>query len=216
MRCCKPHSFKTKVQWTAHDINNENKQHQHPQEVSLKSQRGVRVKHIQPSGNLWGRNDQNKVILIVRHGGGNRRKMIAVFEKNQKKSKTENSWGRWVTSILRPSTSVPWSFSLALSASALVSNVTKPKPCKPKKKGNRGGGKEDEWSLRFECIFIDTLDKFQVFCLSTLDPLSLKMISTSRILPNCWKWGKKRGGKAEQALQVKYYLWPHGGSTTEQ
>lgn len=61
----------------------------------------------------------------------------------------------------------------------------KTKTLQAKEKGNRGGGKEDEWSLRFEFIFIDTLDKFQVFCLSTLDPLSLKMISTSRILPNC-------------------------------
>lgn len=39
-------------------------------------------------------------------------------------------WGCCLTSILRPSTRVPWSFSLALSASALDSNVTKPKPCK--------------------------------------------------------------------------------------
>lgn len=33
------------------------------------------------------------------------------------------------TSILRPSTTVPCNFSLALSASALFSKVTKPKPC---------------------------------------------------------------------------------------
>ena len=33
------------------------------------------------------------------------------------------------TSILRPSTIVPFSFSRARSASALVSNVTNPKPC---------------------------------------------------------------------------------------
>lgn len=43
-----------------------------------------------------------------------------------------------ITSIFRPSTSVPWSFSLALSASALVSNVTKPKPWR---QTNRGGRK---------------------------------------------------------------------------
>lgn len=34
------------------------------------------------------------------------------------------------TSILRPSTTVPCNFSLALSASTLCSNVTNPKPCK--------------------------------------------------------------------------------------
>lgn len=33
------------------------------------------------------------------------------------------------TSIFRPSTIVPFSFSRAWSASALVSNVTNPKPC---------------------------------------------------------------------------------------
>lgn len=33
------------------------------------------------------------------------------------------------TSILRPSTMVPFSFSRARSASALVSKVTNPKPC---------------------------------------------------------------------------------------
>ncbi len=33
------------------------------------------------------------------------------------------------TSILRPSTIVPFSFSRAWSASVLVSKVTKPKPC---------------------------------------------------------------------------------------
>lgn len=50
---------------------------------------------------------------------------------HDERQKTEE---RKVTSILRPSTNVPWSFSLAFSASALVSNVTKPKPC-----GQRGG-----------------------------------------------------------------------------
>lgn len=39
------------------------------------------------------------------------------------------------TSILRPSTIVPFSFSRARSASALVSNVTNPKPC-----GGQEGG----------------------------------------------------------------------------
>ena len=37
---------------------------------------GVRVGNIQPSGNLWGRNDQNKVILIVRHGGETEEKWL--------------------------------------------------------------------------------------------------------------------------------------------
>jgi hypothetical protein len=33
------------------------------------------------------------------------------------------------TSIFRPSTTVPFSFSRALSASALLANVTNPNPC---------------------------------------------------------------------------------------
>lgn len=39
------------------------------------------------------------------------------------------------TSILRPSTIVPFSFSRARSASALVSNVTNPKPCSGREVG---------------------------------------------------------------------------------
>lgn len=39
---CKPHSFKIKVQWTAHNINNKNKQqHKHRQEVSPKETESV-------------------------------------------------------------------------------------------------------------------------------------------------------------------------------
>lgn len=45
------------------------------------------------------------------------------------------------TSILRPSTIVPFSFSRARSASALVSNVTKPKPWRPTER-SRGEEKE--------------------------------------------------------------------------
>ena len=41
------------------------------------------------------------------------------------------------TSILRPSTTVPWSFSRARSASALLANVTKPNPCMPRQKRTR-------------------------------------------------------------------------------
>lgn len=54
------------------------------------------------------------------------------------------------TSILRPSTTVPCNFSLALSASTLCSNVTNPKPCMQERKrrgrgwGQGGGKKEKE------------------------------------------------------------------------
>lgn len=68
----------------------------------------------------------------------------------KKKIKIGKRGERAVTSILRPSTSVPWSFSLALSASALDSNVTKPKPCKQrrvkKRQGDAGGGGEGDCS----------------------------------------------------------------------
>lgn len=52
--------------------------------------------------------------------------------------------GNEITSILRPSTKVPWSRSLAFSASALVSNVTKPKPFRERK----GRGLKDEGEER--------------------------------------------------------------------
>lgn len=75
----------------------------------------------QPSGNLlWAR----RIKVTVGHGGDTEEKMVTV----EKKIKIGKRGERAVTSILRPSTSVPWSFSLALSASALDSNVTKPKP----------------------------------------------------------------------------------------
>ena len=51
--------------------------------------RGVRVEHIQPSGNLWGRNDQNILILIVGHGGETEEKMITVSKKRKKKKEEE-------------------------------------------------------------------------------------------------------------------------------
>lgn len=51
-------------------------------------------------------------------------------QKREERREKRERRGKWkITSIFRPSTSVPWSFSLAFSASALFSNVTKPKPC---------------------------------------------------------------------------------------
>lgn len=49
------------------------------------------------------------------------------------------------TSILRPSTMVPFSFSRARSASALVSKVTNPKPCewRREREKEREFGKRD-------------------------------------------------------------------------
>lgn len=98
--------------------------------------------------------------------------------------------GGGLTSILRPSTSVPWSFSLARSASELDSNVTKPKP----------------WQEKGELIFVPNFWK-QHFIppprWPTLDPLSLKMISTSRILPNCWNDKKSSRGWGERGAGFK-------------
>lgn len=58
--------------------------------------RGVRIEHIQPSGNLWGRNDQNKLILIVRHGGETEEKMVAVFLKKKEKKRKKEKGARVV------------------------------------------------------------------------------------------------------------------------
>lgn len=57
-----------------------------------------------------------------------------IERKKNQKDKKEYCFSRreifvTCTSILRPSTTVPCNFSLALSASALHSKVTKPKPC---------------------------------------------------------------------------------------
>lgn len=66
--------------------------------------------------------------------------------------------GGCLTSILRPSTRVPWSFSLALSASALDSNVTKPKPCRrehKRKMEKEYPGKQKKWwqKKRYRSVF---------------------------------------------------------------
>lgn len=57
--------------------------------------------------------------------------------RKRERGKERGERERKITSILRPSTSVPWSFSLAFSASALVSKVTKPKPCGTRHRLNR-------------------------------------------------------------------------------
>lgn len=87
-----------------------------------------------------------------------------------------------LTSIFLPSTIVPFSFSLARSASVALSKVTNPKPCR--------------FTRPYLCLFtlcfsFDTIFRSDIISVTlTLDPLSLKMISTSRILPNCWNQSK--------------------------
>lgn len=64
-------------------------------------------------------------------------KRVRGGEREQKKKGTRSK-GRQEeesTSIFRPSTIVPFSFSRAWSASALVSNVTNPKPCSGREVG---------------------------------------------------------------------------------
>lgn len=50
-------------------------------------------------------------------------------KRGQGEETSQKKYLRTCTSILRPSTTVPCNFSLALSASTLCSNVTNPKPC---------------------------------------------------------------------------------------
>lgn len=62
------------------------------------------------------------------------RKIIQTYKhtkrgKRQGEGTSQEKYLRTCTSILRPSTTVPCNFSLALSASTLCSNVTNPKPC---------------------------------------------------------------------------------------
>lgn len=56
-------------------------------------------------------------------------KHIQRGKRGQGEGTSEKKHLRTCTSILRPSTTVPCNFSLALSASTLCSNVTNPKPC---------------------------------------------------------------------------------------
>ena len=64
--------------------------------------------------------------------------IFSITKRNQKnKYKEEIELLKTCTSILRPSTTVPCNFSLALSASALFSKVTNPNPCMQREKGGK-------------------------------------------------------------------------------
>lgn len=65
-------------------------------------------------------------------------------EEDREKRTSQKKYLRTCTSILRPSTTVPCNFSLALSASTLCSNVTNPKPCMQERKRRGRGGKGEE------------------------------------------------------------------------
>ena len=65
-------------------------------------------------------------------------------------------WWGMHTSILRPSTTVPWSFSRARSASALLANVTKPNPCMPRQKGHGEKTKFTNKQTQISCTYTTT------------------------------------------------------------
>lgn len=139
---CKPQSFPIKVQWTACSINNGNKHKQrHWQEVLPK--RCLCALHHRTMLE-WSQRVESpqqhtaigKPIYRAEATGTNSFTLFNMEGKTEEKCSLfqRRLGGRGgVTSILRPSTSVPCSFSLALSASALDSNVTKPKPCEQEK-----------------------------------------------------------------------------------
>lgn len=69
---------------------------------------------------------------------GSKCEISEAIRKNRNKNiKPEIELLKTCTSILRPSTTVPCNFSLALSASALFSKVTNPNPCMQREKGGK-------------------------------------------------------------------------------
>lgn len=80
------------------------------------------------------------VRVVGREGGG-----AGVGETGSRVA-SQKKYLRTCTSILRPSTTVPCNFSLALSASTLCSNVTNPNPCmqERKRRGLESGGGRGE------------------------------------------------------------------------
>ena len=80
----------------------------------------IEVGKREKGGSTVGRREQGK----RESGGGIKRRGGSIGSKERQDKEG--------TSIFRPSTIVPFSFSLARSASALVSNVTNPKPCSGK------------------------------------------------------------------------------------
>lgn len=193
---CKPHSFKIKVQWTAHNINNKNKQqHKHRQEVSSKETEPVcaaPLYHaiVKPGGlelNIYSYPETfsgaemtrtNSFSLLDMEGKTEKMDTIKGIKKKKKKR-----W--WVTSILRPSTSVPCSFSLALSASALDSNVTKPKPWKHKHKWKK---RRRRWVRKAWTLLLS-------FFIKLIYRQILKVTRCSCVLPwipSHWKWSRRQ------------------------
>lgn len=133
---------------------------------------GVRVEHIQPIrkplGQKWPEQSHFHSQTWRGNGGDN----------------TERGRGWWATSIFRPSTSVPWSFSLALSASALDSNVTKPKPCEQRR--GTMGGERGAWEIengRYAFVNLIFGNKFRRF----------SVVSNLPWTPFHWKWSRHRG-----------------------
>lgn len=112
---CKPHSFKTKVQWTAHNIDDNNSINIDRKCRGRRRQcawhrcseaRGVRVEHIHPPENpCCGRDGQNQLYLIVAYGNRGENGRCLKKKKFKKGKKRWEAGG--VTSILRPSTNVP-------------------------------------------------------------------------------------------------------------
>lgn len=79
-------------------------------------------------------------------------------EEDREKRTSQKKYLRTCTSILRPSTTVPCNFSLALSASTLCSNVTNPKPCmqERKRRGSGEGRREKSRSFSLKCTSKNT------------------------------------------------------------
>ena len=92
-------------------------------------------------------------------------------------------WWGMHTSILRPSTTVPWSFSRARSASALLANVTKPNPCMPRQKGHGEKTKFTNKQTQISLYIHNHLSiSFLTNCFFFFSMVSIKHLSNWRCL----------------------------------
>lgn len=159
------------------------------------------MKKVECGVTLWNAHAHNYTNAQThrQRGGGGRQGEESQFRRS--------TW-ETCTSILRPSTTVPCNFSLALSASTLCSNVTNPKPCMQERK-RRVGGAGGEWGgggkehIIFVKIYIKNTSQYRqslLCCKLIRQSRKIKQyigktivtVERRRILSRCHRWSSER------------------------
>lgn len=112
--------------------------------------------------------------------------------------------GWTLTSILRPSTSVPWSFSLALSASELDSNVTKPKPCEERRRAGKRGEAAKQAKTIIQFLFYQKQNTLMFEGLSLPSYLGASLVENDLNIKDFAKLLKRKRRRREIRILQKH------------